>query len=176
MENISIEKTNKTPEVLFDFENNYLEIKGISIPEDSESFYRPLMEWIEEYITHLVLEVQEASISEEEETEETASEANPVQKDSIIVTPNITISLKLIYFNTSTADYLVNILRKLREAQPDYPEIMDNGLFNPDDAPKHWVTVEWCYETEDEDMLDTGTHFESVLEMPFTYIAIDEIV
>ena len=167
MENISIEKTNKTPEVFFDFKNNYLEIKGISIPEDAEGFYRPLMEWIEEYVEHLILLRETIAIEEETEADE--------QKERKEM-PSITVSLKLIYFNTSTADYLVNILRKLREAQSDYPEILDNGSFNPDDAPAHLVTVEWCYETEDEDMYDTGTHFESVLEMPFHYIAIDEIV
>ncbi len=194
MENINIEKTSKTPEVVFNADTHCLEIKGISIPEDAENFYRPLMEWIEEYIVHVNIErradktetKQEGEIETEQEPkgeqeieqepkgeQETEQELEEEQQQSN--TPNIVIGLKLIYFNTSTADYIVNILRKLREVQLDYPLVLDNASFNPDDAPPHWVTVEWYYEVEDEDMLDTGTHFESVLEMPFTYIAVDEI-
>jgi len=172
MENISIERTHKTPEVLFDAEKHYLELKGISIPEDAEHFYRPLMEWIEEYILYVTAESQLVVRT----GEDTKNEVEPTEAKPTIAPIAITIALKLIYFNTSTADYLVNILRKLREVHPDYPPIIDGGDFNPDEALKHWVAVNWCYEEEDEDMYDTGTHFESVLEMPFNYIPLDEIV
>ncbi len=50
MENIFIKEAPTTPEVRFDFEEAYLEIKGVSIPEDTEEFYNPLIEAIEEYI------------------------------------------------------------------------------------------------------------------------------
>ncbi|TAE12711.1 MAG: DUF1987 domain-containing protein [Bacteroidetes bacterium] len=185
MENIHIEKTSKTPEVTFDFENHYLEIKGVSIPEDSENFYRPLMDAITEYVLHLThinpaeahTEASTATEGEEGKEEPNKDEATEITSPAPFDMPDrVLVSLKLIYFNTSTADYLVNLLRKLRELQPDYPAILDNGAFNPDEAPSHLVTVEWCYEIEDDDMYDTGTHFESVLEMPFTYVAVDEIV
>jgi hypothetical protein len=183
MENIHIEKTSKTPEVTFDFENHYLEIKGVSIPEDSESFYRPLMDAITEYVVHFT-HIAPTRESSEETSEAIEGEtlSNKEEDTEEFATPlyempeRVLVSLKLIYFNTSTADYLVNLLRKLRELQADYPAILDNGGFNPDDAPTHLVTIEWCYEIEDDDMYDTGTHFESVLEMPFTYVAVDEIV
>lgn len=183
MENIHIEKTSKTPEVIFDAEKHYLEIKGVSIPEDSEHFYRPLMEWMIAYVddvkTQNATELPVEEPSEEQPEEEITAEATEELAETTApkhekIAPLV--SLKLIYFNTSTADYLVNLLRKLREIQEDYTPIMDNGSFNPDEAPPHLVTVEWCYEIEDDDMYDTGTHFESVLEMPFTYIALDEIV
>jgi hypothetical protein len=193
MENIHIEKTGKTPEVLFDFENHYFEIRGVSIPEDSESFYRPLMDALTEYVYQLthqtpvaVSEVLEDTAHETSEVESSDTEPSPETQEiseaqetseNLVALPEqILVSLKLIYFNTSTADYLVNLLRKLREIQADYPPILDNGTFNPDEAQAHLVTVEWCYEIDDDDMYDTGSHFESVLEMPFTYIAVDEII
>lgn len=49
MENISIEGTAKTPSIKFDREAGILHIKGRSIPENSIDFYKPLIEWIDEY-------------------------------------------------------------------------------------------------------------------------------
>jgi hypothetical protein len=49
MESISIEGTPKTPTVNFDAATGIVEIKGRSIPENSIEFYRPLVEWLEEY-------------------------------------------------------------------------------------------------------------------------------
>lgn len=49
MENINIEGTPKTPTVNFKKEDGVMEIKGRSIPENSIEFYKPLIDWIEEY-------------------------------------------------------------------------------------------------------------------------------
>lgn len=45
---IKIEPTKVTPGVLF--LEGHLEIKGRSIPENASDFYRPLEEWVAEYI------------------------------------------------------------------------------------------------------------------------------
>jgi len=50
MENIKIERSDSTPSILIDFDEKYLEIKGVSIPEDTEDFYNPLLKALEEYI------------------------------------------------------------------------------------------------------------------------------
>lgn len=50
MENIYIQKTPNTPEVIFDYDNGKFEMSGRSIPEDSLDFYEPLMEWAQEYV------------------------------------------------------------------------------------------------------------------------------
>ncbi|NJO03877.1 MAG: DUF1987 domain-containing protein, partial [Bacteroidia bacterium] len=84
MEDILIEKTSKTPCVSFSYEQNALEIKGVSIPEDADSFYAPLMEWVSRYV-------------QEKKNQKT-----------IMV-------LKLVYFNTSTSDYLVTMLKNLKK-------------------------------------------------------------
>lgn len=49
MESIAIEGTTKTPTVIFDAEQNALFIKGRSIPENSIEFYKPLIDWIDQY-------------------------------------------------------------------------------------------------------------------------------
>ena len=49
MESIFIEKTNKTPAIKFDSSQGLIEIKGRSNPEDSIKFYKPLVNWAEEY-------------------------------------------------------------------------------------------------------------------------------
>ena len=49
MEPISIEGTPKTPSVKFDAASGNIEIKGRSIPENSIEFYKPLVDWLEEY-------------------------------------------------------------------------------------------------------------------------------
>ena len=50
MEPISIIGTPKTPTVTFEA-NGKLEIKGRSIPENSVEFYKPLVDWLEQYLS-----------------------------------------------------------------------------------------------------------------------------
>lgn len=49
MKNISIEGTPKTPTIEFNPETGILLIKGRSIPENSIDFYKPIIEWLDEY-------------------------------------------------------------------------------------------------------------------------------
>jgi len=49
MEALDIQGTNDTPKVILDQLNNIFEISGRSLPEDVVSFYRPVLEWLEEY-------------------------------------------------------------------------------------------------------------------------------
>jgi len=44
-----IEKTDDTPEVIFDAEKKFISIKGRSLPENAFWFYRPLLDWMREY-------------------------------------------------------------------------------------------------------------------------------
>lgn len=41
--------TPKTPHVHFDPESGLLELKGRSIPENSIDFYKPLIDWLDQY-------------------------------------------------------------------------------------------------------------------------------
>lgn len=49
MEKIEIEPTATTPKVVFRPEDGYFEISGKSLPENSFEFYKPLLDFIEEY-------------------------------------------------------------------------------------------------------------------------------
>ena len=51
MKNIEIEGSPKTPEINFNAESGVIEIKGRSIPENSIEFYKPMIDWLEEYAT-----------------------------------------------------------------------------------------------------------------------------
>lgn len=49
MEKIDIKETTKTPSVNFDPERGLFEMRGKSIPENSNSFYGPLLQYVEKY-------------------------------------------------------------------------------------------------------------------------------
>lgn len=49
MKTIIREATEKTPAIHFDESNGLISIKGKSIPEHTNEFYKALQEWIEEY-------------------------------------------------------------------------------------------------------------------------------
>jgi len=49
VEVLKIEGTPKTPEVVMDPTAGKLMLKGRSIPENSIEFYKPLIDWIDEY-------------------------------------------------------------------------------------------------------------------------------
>ncbi len=49
MEILKIESTEDNPQIVLDRESNIMEISGRSLPEDVNTFYEPMMSWIEEY-------------------------------------------------------------------------------------------------------------------------------
>lgn len=180
MEEIIIAKTTKTPAVHFSYENRTLEIAGVSIPEDADNFYTPLLEWVNDYV-------------------------EKVQRETLKSTK---ISLKLIYFNTTTSDYLVSMLKTLKTLPNPPKKIVEETILEDEQNTSetveilpleetatdtvltetetielkeakeytHPLQIEWYYEQDDEDMRETGSHFESIIELPFAYITTEEIV
>jgi hypothetical protein len=124
MESISIEGTPKTPTVNFDATTGKIEIKGRSIPENSIEFYRPLVEWLEEYSK----EPQELT--------------------------NVNIQLE--YFNTSSSKCILDVFKKLEAIK----------------KAKNDVVINWYYEEDDEDMLEAGEDYESIIRIPFKMIEV----
>jgi len=125
MEPILIEGTPKTPTVKFNAEEGQVEIKGRSIPENSIDFYKPLIEWLEEY----------------------AKEAKE----------QTTVNIQLEYFNTSSSKCILDVFKKLEAIQKQ---------------PKNEVVINWYYEEDDEDMLEAGEDYESIIRVPFKMIEI----
>ena len=44
-----IDGDHQVPKVILDKSNNIFEFSGISMPEDAQSFYTPIIEWLELY-------------------------------------------------------------------------------------------------------------------------------
>lgn len=49
MKNVLIEETDTTPRVELDFTKGLFEFKGLSIPEDTQGFYNPIAQTLEQY-------------------------------------------------------------------------------------------------------------------------------
>lgn len=52
MEKITLAGTFETPSILLDSSQGLLEFSGRSLPEDSSTFYKPILNWIDQYISH----------------------------------------------------------------------------------------------------------------------------
>jgi len=126
MESISIEGSPKTPTVKFDASEGIIEIKGRSIPENSIEFYKPLVDWLDEY-----------------------------KKDPLPLTK---VNIQLEYFNTSSSKCILDVFKKLEAIH----------------KARHDVEVNWYYEEDDEDMLEAGEDYESIIRIPFKMIEIAE--
>lgn len=125
MESLLIEGTQKTPLINFDYDKGVLEIKGRSIPENSIEFYKPLVDWLEEYSNE--------------------------PKDMT------TVNVHLEYFNTSSSKCILDVFKKLENIHKNNKA----------------VAINWYYEEDDEDMLEAGEDYESIIRVPFKMIEID---
>ena len=126
MDSIYIEGTPKTPNVKFDSEKGSLLLKGRSIPENSIEFYKPLVDWLDNY-------------------------AGKPQ-------PSTTIDIQLEYFNTSSSKCLLDLFKKA--------ENMNNA--------GNEIIINWYYEEDDEDMLEAGEDYQSIIDVPFKMIEVEE--
>jgi len=124
MEALTIEGTAKTPNVKFEADNGLIEIKGRSIPENSIEFYKPLVDWLEEY-----------------------------GKTPAALTK---VNIQLEYFNTSSSKCILDVFKKLEAIY----------------KTKNEVIINWYYEEDDEDMLEAGEDYESIIRVPFKMVEI----
>jgi len=60
------------------------------------------------------------------------------------------IDFKLEYFNTASSRYILDILKRLRAI----------------DTPNNEVTINWFYDEVDEDILEIGQDFGSIIKFP----------
>ena len=49
METLEINSTERTPRIYFDYDHHFFEIIGEAYPENSDEFFRPIMESLQEY-------------------------------------------------------------------------------------------------------------------------------
>jgi hypothetical protein len=123
MEIFKLERTSRTPFVLMDSAKGLIEIKGISIPNNSYDFFMPLFERIDSYV------------------------AAPAGKTVV--------NLELEYLNTSTSKALLEMFKKLA--------VIANIEFN------------WHYDGDDEEMLEFGRNYESLLDCSFNFYELSSV-
>lgn len=70
--------------------------------------------------------------------------------------PTTLVTFNMRYFNTSSSKRILDVFKKL--------EIIHRG-----GSP---VTVNWIYEDDDDDMLEAGEDYESVVDLPFKMVPI----
>lgn len=126
MKGLTIEGTPKTPMVKFDGDTGKIEIKGRSIPENSIEFYKPLVEWLDEY----------------GKTPQALTDVH----------------VQLEYFNTSSSKCILDVFKK-------FETIVKAG---------HEVIINWYYEEDDEDMLEAGEDYQSIVKVPFKMVEVEE--
>jgi hypothetical protein len=74
------------------------------------------------------------------------------------------IEFKLVYFNSASSKCLLDMVLSL------------NKLYshNLDTLNEHNIDAIWYYEEGDEDMLEAGEEFSDAVEIPFSYVQIEE--
>src|SRR5688500_7450036 len=69
LKEIRILRSDVYPDIILDKENGIFEIKGISLPENGKEFYKPVIDFLEEYalnpnsVTHFVFNLRYFNIS-----------------------------------------------------------------------------------------------------------------
>lgn len=118
------EQSPKTPLINFDAPSGVFELKGKSIPENSVLFYKPLFEWLDNYVQHPA--------------------------------PKTILNIQLDYFNTSSSKCIVDLFKKLEQ-------ITKNA--------KGESEINWLYDDQDDDMLEAGEDYKSIIKMPFNLVS-----
>ena len=118
------EQSAKTPLINFDATSGNFELKGKSIPENSVLFYKPLFDWLDNYVQ------------------------KPASKTSL--------SIQLDYFNTSSSKCIVDLFKKLEQ-------IPKTG--------KGEAIINWLYDDQDDDMLEAGEDYKSIIKIPFNLVS-----
>ena len=130
------ELTNNTPLVLLDHNKNLMEFEGDSRPEDVQKFYRPIIEWLENYEKHL------SSV-----------------KDNTSRKITTTCNFKFEYFNSSSVKYVMDIILKLGEITTSNGVLLVlNWYYDEQDEDMKESGEEF------EDMLDIKFNYHSIAE------------
>lgn len=127
MEKFHIKGSTYIPNIDLDPETGVLEISGESYHEYTTEFFKPVFEWLEEFLK----------------------------------TPNqeVTMNFKMTYFNTSSSRRFIEVLTMLE----DYHK-SNNGN----------VVVNWYYESNDIDMLESGEEYAEDVDLDFNLIPLED--
>lgn len=136
MDSLLLEGSTINPRVCFEPQERSLEISGYSRPENVRDFYMPLIEWIEEY-KNWILKNQSPNESLEP----------------------ITFKFKYIYFNSSSAKFIHDIMLVLSDMQKN-------------SIP---IKVYWFFDEDDDELREAGEELSDMANLPFHYVEINRI-
>lgn len=72
--------------------------------------------------------------------------------------PKTSVNIQLEYFNTSSSKCLLDLFKKLETMHKNGNDIM----------------IKWYYEEDDEDMLEAGEDYQSIINIPFKMIEVEQ--
>jgi hypothetical protein len=79
-----------------------------------------------------------------------------LEKYSKVAKPLTKVNVQLEYFNTSSSKCILDVFKKLEGIHKSNNEVIIN----------------WYYEEDDEDMLEAGEDYESIIRVPFKMIEV----
>jgi len=133
MKSFQITGTAVSPAVDFNLETRVLEMGGYSRPENVRDFYFPIIQWLDELNS---FQVNNRSMN-------------------IDIEP-FSFKFKFIYFNSSSAKFIYDII------------IMLNG-FQKDGFP---IKIYWYYDPDDDELREAGEELSDMANVPFFYVEI----
>lgn len=136
MEALLLEGSMINPRVYFEPGERTLEISGYSRPENVRDFYMPLIEWIENYKVWILKN----------------------QKPNESLEP-ITFKFKFIYFNSSSAKFIHDIMLVLSDMQKN-------------SIP---IKVYWFFDEDDDELREAGEELSDMANLPFHYVEVNRI-
>ncbi|MGD9976468.1 MAG: DUF1987 domain-containing protein [Bacteroidales bacterium] len=131
MNSLKIEQTNASPLINFDLESRMFLISGYSRPENVRDFYYPIVEWLDNFKTEQVAAKQAG--------------------ENI---PPLNFDFKFIYFNSSSAKFLYDIIILLDE--------MQRAGIN--------VAINWHYDKDDDGLREAGEELSDMAQITFRFI------
>ena len=112
MKSLIIEATKNTPKIILDPGKNVFEISDVSGPENVQTFYYPVLEWLEKFKTKIV-----------DEKNFIYDKVNPLN-----------FKIKLSYFNSSSAKFLYDILNVFKDIQTESQHVKIYWFFQKGDV------------------------------------------
>lgn len=131
MKSLFVAGTPVSPSVDFNLETRVLEISGYSRPENVRDFYFPIIQWLDELNT---VQLNNRSMNIDSEP--------------------FSFKFKFIYFNSSSAKFIYDII------------IMLNG-FQKDGFP---IKIYWYYDPDDDELREAGEELSDMAKVPFFYV------
>lgn len=131
MDSLFINGTEISPKVTLDVKKNFFELSGISRPEDVVAFYGSIIFKIENYVNGIL------------------------NKQTDVKDVKINITFDLMYMNSASSKYILQILDVFKK-------LMTKGVE---------IIIDWYYEDPDDQIYEDGEDLSDVIKIPFNLIA-----